>query len=133
MFSSPDQYASASKAFLESQLAAFAAMTAIATRSTEKILALNVAAAKASTEDSIVAARELLALKDPQAFFVRASALAKSRGEKLAVYNSHLADVGTFAKAEFAKIADAHVSDAQNKVIAFVNSFGRHTPPVRKT
>jgi phasin family protein len=68
---------------------------------------LNVAATKASTEDSIIAARELLALKDPQAFFVRASALAKSNGEKLAVYNSHLAEVGTFTKAEFAKIANA--------------------------
>jgi phasin family protein len=133
MYFSPDQYASASKAFLESQLAALAAMTAITTRSTERIFALNLAAAKASTEGSIVAARELMALKDPQAFFMRASALAKSRCERLAVYNGHLADVGTLAKAEFAKITEAHVNDTQNKVIAIFNSFGRHADPVRKT
>ncbi len=133
MFSSPDQYASASKALLESQVAAFAAMTAIATTSTEKILALNMAAAKASAEDSILAMQELMALKDPQAFLWRASALAKSGGEKIAAYGSHLADVGTFTKAEFAKIADAHVSDSQSKVIGFVNSFGRYVPPVRRT
>jgi len=133
MYFSPDQYASASKAFLEPQVAAFAAMTTIATLSAERIFALNVAAAKASTEGSIIAARELMALKDPQAFFMRASALAKSRCESLAVYNGHLAEVGTFAKAEFAKLTHAHVNDAQNEVIAFFNGFSMHAPPVQKT
>jgi phasin family protein len=133
MFSSSDHYASAGKAFLEAQIAAFAEMAAITTRSTEKILALNVAAAKAASEESILAMQELVASKDPQAFFWRACALAKSKGEKLAVYNSRLVEVGTLAKAEFAKITDSHVSDLQNTGVAFVNSFGRHAPPVRKT
>ena len=133
MFSSSDHYASASKAFLEAQIAAFAEMTAITTRSAEKILALNVAAAKASSEESILAMQELAASKDPQTFFWRACALAKSRGEKFAIYSSHLAEVGTSAKAEFAKITDAHLSNLQNKGAAFVNGIGRQTPPVRKT
>lgn len=128
MFSNTDQYTSASKAFFESQIAAFGALTTIVTQGAEKVVALNMAAAKASTEDSMAAARELLAVKDPQTFFSLASALAKPNAEKIAAYNSHLTDILSSTKAEFAKVADEQVTEVHNKVSAFVDSIAKNAP-----
>ena len=128
MFSNTDQYTSATKAFFESQIAAFGALTAIATQGTEKIVALNMAAAKASADDSVAAARELLAAKEPQAFFSLVSAWAKPNTEKFTAYNSHLTDILSSTKAEFTKIAEEQISEAQNKISAFVDNIAKNAP-----
>jgi len=128
MFSNTDQYTSATKAFFESQIAAFSALTTIATQGTEKIVALNMAAVKASADDSIAATRELLAAKEPQAFFSLVSALAKPNTEKFTAYNSHLTDILSSTKAEFTKIAEEQISEAQNKISAFVDNIAKNAP-----
>lgn len=128
MFSNTDQYTAASKAFFESQLEAFNALTAIAVQGTEKIVELNVGVARASAEDFTVAAKDLLAVKDPQAFFVLATAYAKPNSEKIAAYSRHLTDIVSSTKAEFAKVADAQVAEVQGKVSDLVDSLTKNAP-----
>ncbi|MFC6520680.1 TIGR01841 family phasin [Undibacterium arcticum] len=81
MFSNTEQYTSASKAFFESQLAALSALTSIAVHGTEKLVALNMEVAKASAADTAAAAKDLLAAKDPQAFFSLATAYTTPNAE----------------------------------------------------
>ena len=128
MFSNTDQYTSASKAFFESQLEAFNALTAITVQGTEKIVGLNMAVAKASVEDSMTAAKDLLAAKDPQAFFALATAYAKPSAEKVADYSRHLTDIVSSTKAELAKVTDAQVAEAQSKVNDLVDSITKNAP-----
>lgn len=128
MFSNTDQFTSAGKTFIESQIAAFGALTTIATQGTEKIVALNMAAAKASADDSVAAARELLAAKEPQAFFSLMSALSKPNTEKFTAYNTHLTEILSSTKAEFTKIAEEQIREAQNKISAFVDNIAKNAP-----
>lgn len=128
MFSNTDQFTSAGKAFFESQLAAFNALTTVAVQGTEKIVGLNMAVAKASIEDSMAAAKDLFAAKDPQAFFSLATAYAKPSAEKVADYNRHLTDIVSSTKAEFAKVTDAQVAEVQGKVSDLVDSITKNAP-----
>lgn len=129
MFLNTDHYATASKAFFESQLAAFSALATIAVQGTEKVVALNMAVAKASSEDSMAAAKDLFAVKDPQAFFSLATAFAKPCTEKAAAYSRELTNIVSSTKAEFAKVAEAQVAETQSKVNALVDSIAKNAPP----
>lgn len=128
MFSNTDQYTSASKAFFDSQLAAFSALLTIAVQGTEKVVALNMAVAKASSEDSMAAAKDLFAVKDPQAFFSLATAYAKPNAEKAAAYSRELTNIASSTKAEFAKVAETQVAETQGKINALVDSIAKNAP-----
>jgi phasin family protein len=131
MFSGSDPYASASTAYVVSQIAAFGAAAAIANRGAEQILALNIAAAKASAEDSMTAAGDLLFARDPNAFYWRVCALARSRAEKFVAYSARVTDVAAGTKEEFARLSDQLSADSQGRLTAFANSFSRSAPPVK--
>lgn len=128
MFSNTDQFTSAGKAFFESQLAAFNSLTTITVQGTEKIVGLNVAAAKASVEESMAAVKDLLAAKDPQAFFSLATAYAKPSAEKVAEYSRHLTDIVSATKEEFTKLADEQVAEVQGKFGALVENIAKNAP-----
>ncbi|MEO8600074.1 MAG: phasin family protein [Burkholderiaceae bacterium] len=128
MFSNTDQYTAATKALFESQIAAFSALSNIAVQGTEKLIELNVAVAKASAADSAAATKDLLAVKDPQAFFALATALAKPNSEKVAAYNRHLTDIVSSTKDELTKVVEAQVADTQKKVSALVDSISKNAP-----
>ena len=128
MFPNSTQYSSASKAFLESQLGAFNAIANIMVQGVQKITTLNFAAAKASSEDAMAAARELLVTKDASAFLSLTSELAKPAVEKIAAYNHHLTDIASATKAEFTKLAEAKVSEVQGAVSDLVNAIAKDAP-----
>lgn len=133
MFPNSTQYSSASKAFLEMQLGAFKALADIMVQAVQKITTLNVAAAKASSEDAMAAAKELLVAKDPYAFFSLTSAFAKPAVEKIAAYNNHLKDIASATKAEFTKLAEAQASEVQGKVSDLVNAIAKDAPDVSES
>jgi phasin family protein len=128
MISNSDQYTAVNKAFFESQLATFYELTNIVMEGTEKIVALNLAAAKASTEESTAAVKELLVAKDPQAFMALAAKYAKPNIEKVNAYNQHLASIAADTKAEFTKIAEEQTADVRTKVTEFVNTIAKNAP-----
>ncbi len=128
MFSNAEQYTSASKAFFESQLNAFNAMASIAVRGTEKIVALNIATVKESTEDSAVAVKDWLAAKDQQAFLSLVTEIAKPNPEKVAAYGRHLADIVASTQAELTKVADAQAAQVQGKLSELVDAVAKNAP-----
>src|ERR1017187_4746336 len=126
MISNSEQYTAANKAFFESQIATFHELTNIAMQGAEKVVALNIAAAKASAEESTAAVKDLLAAKDPQAFMSLATKYATPNVEKVTAYNQHLTTIADDTKNEFTKVAEVQAAEVRTKVGDFVNTIAKN-------
>lgn len=128
MFSNTQQFSSATKAIFENQFATFSAFTGNVVESIEKVVALNLAAVKASTEGSTAAATQLLSAKDPQEFLSLVTAQAKLNGENAQSYGRHLAEIANGTKAELNKVVEAQIAETKDKVTALVSQVTKSAP-----
>lgn len=128
MFPIQDQISVATKANLESNFALYSALTSKTLESIEKLVNLNLAAVKASMEESSAAARQLLAAKDPNEFFTLVNAQAKPNLEKAIAYGSHLATIASAAQAEYSKAAEQQFAEATRKVNELVEEATSKAP-----
>lgn len=128
MFPIQDQFAVATKANVEANLAMYAALTSKTLESLEKLFNLNVAAAKASMEESTAATRQILSAKDPQEFLSLVSAQTKPNFEKAIAYGGHLVNITSNAQAEFGKAAEAQIAEASRKFTELVEQASQNAP-----
>ncbi|OWW20093.1 phasin family protein [Noviherbaspirillum denitrificans] len=128
MFTIPEQFSSVAKANLEAQLSLITSLTNKAFESVEKVVDLNLNAAKASLEDSSIAARQLLTAKDPQEFFSLSAAQAQPTAAKAIAYGRHLAGIATSAQAEFTRAAEEQIAETGRKVSALVDDVSKNAP-----
>jgi len=122
MFSQSAHYRTSNNAIFEAQLAVFQQLSHIAIEGAEKLVALNLAAVRASADESTAAAKELLSAEDPQSFFALAAAYAKPNVEKASAFGQHVNDIVTATKEEFTKIAQQQTADLGSKVNDLVAS-----------
>ncbi|HVK94073.1 MAG TPA: phasin family protein [Noviherbaspirillum sp.] len=128
MFNIPEQFSAVAKANLEAQLSVFTTLTSKAFESVEKMVDLNLNAAKASLEDSSIAAKQLLSAKDPQEFFSLTAAQAQPTAAKAIAYGRHLAGIATTAQAEFTRAAEEQIAETGRKVSAMVDDVSKNAP-----
>lgn len=128
MLPNVDPFTSATKALLESQIAAFNTLGDKTIKGMEKAIALNLAAAKEYAEESNVAAQRLFSSKDPQAFFDLASAQAKSAAEKMTSYSRDMTDIAADIRNEFTKAAETQLTETKSKIAALVNDITKNAP-----
>lgn len=128
MFTIPEQFSSATKASFEAQIAMITALTNKAFESVEKVVDLNMNAAKASLEESTVAAKQLLSAKDPQEFFSLTTAQSKPSAEKALAYGRHLANIASTAQAEFTKAAETQIAETNRKVLSLIEEVTKNAP-----
>lgn len=128
MFNVSEQFSAATKANFEAQLAMLNTLTTKAFEGVEKIIELNVNAARASLEESTATAQQLLSAKDPQEFFSLSAAQAQPNTEKAIAYGRHLAGIASSTQAEFTKAAEAQIADASRKVNALVDEVSKNAP-----
>jgi phasin family protein len=128
MFSNTQQLSNATKDVFENQFASFNALSGNVVESMEKIVALNLAAAKSSTEESTAAVKQLFTAKDPQEFFALVTAQAKLNAEKAQSYSRNLADIASSSKAEISKLVEAQVAGTREKVTALVSDVTKNAP-----
>lgn len=128
MFSNNQQLSNATKSLFENQFAAFSALTGNVVESVEKVMALNLAAVKASTEESTAAAKQLLTAKDPQEFLALVTAQAKLNAEKVQSYGRHLTEIAASSKAEFSKVVEAQIAETKDKVTALISDVTKNAP-----
>lgn len=128
MFPIQDQISVATKANLEANFALYSALTNKTLESIEKLVNLNLAAVKASMEESSAAARQLLSAKDANEFFTLVNAQAKPNLEKAIAYSSHLANIATTAQAEYTKAAEQQIAEAARKVNELVEDATAKAP-----
>ena len=128
MFSIPEQFSSATKTNLEAQFALFSSLTSKAFEGIEKIIELNLTAAKATLEESTAAAKQLLSAKDPQEFFSLSAAQAQPSAEKAIAYGRHLAAITSGTQAEFSKAAESQIAETNRKVLSLVEEVTKNAP-----
>lgn len=128
MFPINDQFSAIAKTNFESQMSTFATLAAKAFESVEKVVDLNLNAAKASLEDSAVTAKQLLAAKDPQEFFSLTAAQAQPAAAKAIAYGRHLANIASSTQAEFARAAEEQIAETGRKMSALVEDVSKNAP-----
>ena len=128
MFSIPEQFSTATKSNLDAQFAMFSSLTSKAFEGIEKMVDLNLTAAKSSLEESSAAAKQLLSAKDAQEFFSLTAAQAQPAAEKAVAYGRHLAAIASGTQAEFSKAAESQIAETNRKVISLVDEVTKNAP-----
>lgn len=128
MFPISEQFSEASKANLEAQMALMSSLTTKTFESVEKMIELNLYAAKASLEDSSAVARQLLAAKDPQEWMSLAAAQAQPNAEKALAYSRNLANIATGVQSEFSKAAEAQIAETSRKLLELIEEVTKNAP-----
>ncbi|WP_211466839.1 phasin family protein [Collimonas silvisoli] len=123
-----EQFSAAAKANFESNLALFTEFTTKAFAGVEKLIDLNLSAAKASLADSNATTQKLFAAKDPQEFFTLSAALAQPNTEKAIAYGRHFSSIATSTHAELSKASEAQIAEAKLKLIEFVSQVSKKVP-----
>lgn len=128
MFPIQDQISVATKANLEANLALYSSLTNKTLESVEKLIVLNLTAARSSMEESQAAARQILAAKDPQEFFSLVAAQTKPNLEKAVAYGGHLTSIANSTQAEFTKAAESQMAQFSRKVTELVEEASQKAP-----
>jgi phasin family protein len=130
MHPTSEQFASATKALLESQIGIFHALGNQAIDGVEKSLVLNVATTKDTVDNCVSAATQLSSAETVQECFSIAAAQAKPVVETVAAYSHDLneivvgmwAEFMNTAETQFATVQSEAASDAEDKQSRSTNS-----------
>lgn len=128
MFPMNEQISTATRANLETQLSILAALSATAFESFERVVDLNLNAARTSLEDSSATARQMLTARDMQEFLSLTAAQAQPAAAKALAYSRHLANIAANAQNEFNKAAEQQIAEAGRKMSALVDDVSRNAP-----
>jgi phasin family protein len=128
MFSIPEQFSAASKANVAAQLALFSNLSNKAFESVEKIIELNINIAKSTLVDSNAAAKQFLAVKDPQEWLSLTAAFAQPNAEKVLAYTRQLAGLASGVQAEINKAAETQVNETSRKALELLEELSKNAP-----
>ena len=103
MFKTPEQFAAANKATVDSLLSL--ANTALA--SAERIAALNLNTARSALEDTASGVQTVLSAKDPQAALAAQKSLAQPAVDKAVAYGKSVFEITSQTQQELAKMVEA--------------------------
>ncbi|HCE09450.1 MAG TPA: Phasin (PHA-granule associated protein) [Oxalobacteraceae bacterium] len=128
MFAVPEQFSAATKTNFDAFFTTYTDMTNKAFEGVSKVVDLHLNLARTSLEDSAVAAKQLLAAKDPQEFFAVSAAQAQPSTDKALAYGRQLASIASSTQAELSKAAEAQIAETNRKVIALVDEVSKNAP-----
>lgn len=94
----------------------------------EKLVELNVQAAKTTLSESADAARAALAAKDPQQALAVQSSLLKPSAEKLSAYSRHVYNIVSSTATEVGQFTESLTSQAQKNFAALVEEVAAKAP-----
>jgi len=119
-----DQFMAAQKASVETLFG----LTTKAFEGVEKLVELNLQAAKTTLSEAADNATAALSVKDAQELLALQAGLLQPAAEKAAAYSRHLYDIMAGASAEFTKTAEANMADTQKKVLTLVDNAVKNAP-----
>ena len=94
----------------------------------ERLVTLNVEAAKHSFEENTKSAKALSDIKDPQDLLALRTKLSESAVEKASGYTRHLIDLANEAQAEFTKLAEDNWAMINKNLSASIDQFSKTAP-----
>ena len=117
----------------QSNLETFFALAQTTFEGVEKVIELNLSAAKATLSEGVDKARSLLTVKDAQDLVSFQAAQLQPGAEKAVAYSRHLYDIASNTQAEFTRVAEAQLADANQKLVAFIDTASKSAPAGSET
>jgi phasin family protein len=124
-----DQIAAAARVQFDSQIALFSDMSLTALESIEKLVHLNLAAARASMDETSAAAVQVLSARDANEVMQKMRNQSGPNVGKAIAYGNHLVNIATNAQAEFARAAEIQFAQAGRKASELVGEAAKIAPP----
>ena len=124
MFTTPEQFAAANKATVDSLLSV--ANTALA--SAERIAALNLNTARSVLEDSVSGAKALMGAKDVQEAMAIQASLAQPNVEKAVAYARSVNEIMAEGQQEVTKLLESQIADLNKTFSAALDQVAKSAP-----
>jgi len=124
MYQAPDQLIAFNKANLETA----ARFAGVALEGAERIVDLQLKAAKEAFADSIENAKALASIKDPQQLTTLKDSFAQPRLDKATAYARSFYDVAAATQAEIGKLVEAQVAEFNKQVVAALDRMVKNAP-----
>ena len=103
-------------------------LTAKAFEGVEKLVELNLNAAKAALDESANNTQAVLSVKDAQDLLAMQANLFQPLAEKTAAYSRHLYDIASGTGGEFTKAFESQAASAQKQFASLVDSAAKNAP-----
>lgn len=129
MFTNPEQFASATKTLFELQMMTFNALTSKAVDGVEQVVALNMATAKNSVQESMATGKEMVKAKDAKEAMAVAASAAKPDMSVAIEYGDQLKVIIDDIHNEFNAAADAHIAEAKSTLSALIYDVTKNVKP----
>ena len=129
MFTSPEQFANATKTLFDLQMQTFNALANKTVKGVEQVVALNMAAAKNSMEGTLAAGQEMSQAKDPKAALDALAAQMRPGMANANEYREQLKAIIDEMANEFRQAADTHVAEAKSTLTALIYDVTQNVKP----
>lgn len=124
MYQTPEQLIAMNKANMESVMK----FAGVAIEGTERMIDLQMKAAKSAFADGIESAKALAAVKDFQQFAALKDTMAQPTMEKATAYAKSVYDLTSETQAEFSKLVEAQVADFNKEVVTTLDKLVKSAP-----
>jgi len=129
MFTSPEQFAAATKTLFDLQMQTFNTLASKTVQGMEQVVALNISAAKNSVEGALAAGRNLTQARDSRAALQTLMAcLQPGMGNTSEYYNEFQAIINEMHR-EFRQAADTHVAEVKNTLSTLIYDLTQNVNP----
>ncbi|MDR1967362.1 MAG: TIGR01841 family phasin [Burkholderiaceae bacterium] len=125
----PEQLLASQKANLQT----LHGLTAKAFEGVEKLVELNLQAAKAALTETAEHTQAMLSVKDAQELIALQASMFQPLAEKTAAYSRHLYDIASGTTAEFSKAFESKVAEGQAQFAALVDNAAKNAPAGSET
>ncbi|MGI4721679.1 MAG: phasin family protein [Janthinobacterium lividum] len=129
MFTSPEQFANATKTLFDLQMQTFEALANKTVKGVEQVVALNMNAARSSMEGSLAAGQEMARAGDPKAAIAALHARMQPGVQGAAEYREQLKTIIDEMHNEFRQAADTHVAEAKSTLSALIYDVTQNVKP----
>ena len=112
----------------KSNIDTFFGLSGKAFEGVEKLIELNISAAKSAMTEAAQNTKLALSAKDPQELVALQTSLMQPAAEKAAAYGRHLYDIAASTNADIGKVAEAQAAEAQQKFMTVVDTAVKNAP-----
>lgn len=129
MFTSPEQFASATKTLFDLQVQTFNALASKAVQGVEQVVALNINTARQALEGSLATGREASQAADPKAAIDAVQARIQPGVSEATAYGEQLRQIIADIQKDFQQAADTHLVEAKNTLSALIYDVTQNVKP----
>jgi phasin family protein len=94
----------------------------------EKLIELNIQAAKTAMTEAAQTTKAALSAKDPQELIALQTSLLQPAAEKAAAYGRYVYEIAASTGAEVSRVAEAQAAEAQAKFMSIVDTAVKNAP-----